>query len=106
MYSSRLGYDLISTKCKRDDLGRHVYEPQPMEGAASKCTGCYKVCPELPAEPPVSSLLPFRNELLWISPCGHRWYHANGRVRGTLATLDVLQLSDYKDNPGAIKNTP
>jgi hypothetical protein len=39
----KLGYDLISTKCKRDDLGRHVYESQPMEGSASKSAGCYKV---------------------------------------------------------------
>ena len=39
----KLGYDLTSAKCKHDDLGRHVYEPQPMEGPASKCTGCYKV---------------------------------------------------------------
>jgi hypothetical protein len=23
-------YDLISAKCKRNDLGRHVYKPQPM----------------------------------------------------------------------------
>ena len=36
---SRLGYGLVSAKCKRDDLGRHVYEPQPMEGPASKCAG-------------------------------------------------------------------
>jgi hypothetical protein len=35
----RLGYGLVSAKCKRDDLGRHVYEPQPMEGPASKCAG-------------------------------------------------------------------
>jgi hypothetical protein len=34
----RLGYEPISTKCKRDDLGHHGYEPQPMEGPASKCT--------------------------------------------------------------------
>jgi hypothetical protein len=33
----KLGYGLISTKCKHDDLGRHVYEPQPIEGQASKC---------------------------------------------------------------------
>jgi hypothetical protein len=39
----RLGYDLVFTKCKRDELGRHVYEPQPMEGSASKSAGCYKV---------------------------------------------------------------
>jgi hypothetical protein len=39
----KLGYDLISAKCKCDDLGRHVYEPQPMEGPASKSAGCYKV---------------------------------------------------------------
>jgi hypothetical protein len=39
----KLGYDLISAKCKRDDLGRHVYEPQPMVGPASKSVGCYKV---------------------------------------------------------------
>jgi hypothetical protein len=39
----RLGYGLLSDKCKRDDLGRHVYEPQPMEGSASKSAGCYKV---------------------------------------------------------------
>jgi len=39
----KLGYELISTKCKHDDLCRHVYEPQPMEGPASKCAGCYKV---------------------------------------------------------------
>jgi hypothetical protein len=36
-------YDLISDKCKRDDQGRHVYEPQPMEGPASKSSGCYKM---------------------------------------------------------------
>jgi len=30
----RLGYGLVFDKCKRDDLGRHVYEPQPMEGSA------------------------------------------------------------------------
>ena len=36
-------YDLISDKCKRDDQGRHVYKPQPMEGPASKSSGCYKV---------------------------------------------------------------
>ena len=39
----RLGYGLVFGKCKRDDLGRHVYEPQPMEGPASRSTGCYKV---------------------------------------------------------------
>ena len=39
----RLGYGLISAKCKRDDLGRHVYEPQPLVGPASKSAGCYKV---------------------------------------------------------------
>jgi hypothetical protein len=39
----KLGYDLISAKCKHDDLGRHVYEPQPMVGPASKSAGCYKV---------------------------------------------------------------
>jgi hypothetical protein len=39
----RPGYDLVFAKCKRDDLGRHVYEPQPMEGLASKSAGCYKV---------------------------------------------------------------
>jgi hypothetical protein len=39
----KLGYDLISAKCKRDDLGRHVYEPKPMVGPASKSVGCYKV---------------------------------------------------------------
>jgi hypothetical protein len=39
----RLGYGLVFAKCKRDDLGRHVYEPQPMEGPASKSMGCYKV---------------------------------------------------------------
>jgi hypothetical protein len=39
----KLGYDLISAKCKCDDLGRHVYEPQPMVGLASKSAGCYKV---------------------------------------------------------------
>jgi hypothetical protein len=38
----KLGYNLISAKCKCDDLGCHVYEPQPMEGPALKCTGCYK----------------------------------------------------------------
>ena len=31
----KLGYDLISTKCKRDDLGCHVYKPQPMVGHSS-----------------------------------------------------------------------
>jgi hypothetical protein len=36
-------YDLISDKCKRDDLGCHVYKPQSMEGPASRSTGCYKV---------------------------------------------------------------
>jgi hypothetical protein len=39
----RPGYDLVFAKCKRDDLGRHVYEPQPIEGLASKSAGCYKV---------------------------------------------------------------
>jgi hypothetical protein len=39
----RLGYGLVFDKCKRDDLGRHVYEPQPMVGPASKSAGCYKV---------------------------------------------------------------
>ena len=40
----KLGYDLISAKCKCDDLvGCHVYEPQPMVGPASKSAGCYKV---------------------------------------------------------------
>jgi hypothetical protein len=39
----RLGYGLVFDKCKHDDLGRHVYEPQPMEGSASKSAGCYKV---------------------------------------------------------------
>ena len=39
----RLGYELISTKCKCDYLGRNVYGPRPMEGPASKCAGCYKV---------------------------------------------------------------
>jgi hypothetical protein len=39
----KLGYDLISAKCKRDDLGRHLYEPQPMVGPASRSAGCYKV---------------------------------------------------------------
>ena len=39
----RLGYDLVFDKCKRDDLGRHVYTPQPMEGPASRSAGCYKV---------------------------------------------------------------
>ena len=28
-----------------------------------------------------------------------------GELDAYLATLDVFQLSDYKDNPGAIKNT-
>ncbi len=37
----RLGYDLVFAKCKRDELGRHVYELQPMEGSASKSAGCY-----------------------------------------------------------------
>ena len=36
----KLGYDLISAKCKHDDLGRHVYKPQPMEDSASKSMGC------------------------------------------------------------------
>ena len=31
----RLGYGLVFDKSKRDDLGRHVYEPQPMEGPAT-----------------------------------------------------------------------
>ena len=35
----KLGYDLISAKCKCDDLGCHVYEPQPMVGPASKSAG-------------------------------------------------------------------
>ena len=39
----RLGYGLIFAKCKRDDLGRHVYEPQLMVGPALKSAGCYKV---------------------------------------------------------------
>ena len=39
----RLGYDLVFAKCKRDDLGRHVYESRPTEGPASKSAGCYKV---------------------------------------------------------------
>jgi hypothetical protein len=39
----KLGYDLISAKCKRDDLGRHVYESQLMKGPASKSAGCYRV---------------------------------------------------------------
>jgi hypothetical protein len=39
----KLVYDLISDKCKRDDQGRHVYKPQPMEGPASRSAGCYKV---------------------------------------------------------------
>jgi hypothetical protein len=33
----------LFAKCKRDDLGRHVYVPQPMECPASKSAGCYKV---------------------------------------------------------------
>jgi len=36
-------YDLVFAKCTRDNLGHHVYEPQPMEGSASKSAGCYKV---------------------------------------------------------------
>ncbi len=39
----KLVYDLISDRCKRDDQGRHVYEPQPTESPASKSSGCYKV---------------------------------------------------------------
>jgi len=39
----RLGYGLVFDKCKRDDLGRHVYEPKPMDGPALKSPGCYKV---------------------------------------------------------------
>ena len=39
----KLGYELISTKCKHDDLSRRVYELQPIEGQDSKCAGCYKV---------------------------------------------------------------
>jgi hypothetical protein len=39
----RLGYGLVFNKCKRDDLGCHVYEPQPMVGPASRSAGCYKV---------------------------------------------------------------
>ena len=39
----RPGYDLVFAKCKHDDLGRHVYKPQPLVGPASKSAGCYKV---------------------------------------------------------------
>ena len=39
----RPGYDLVFAKCTRDDLGRHVYEPQLMGGSALRSIGCYKV---------------------------------------------------------------